>query len=562
MCFSTSTLFLYFTILLLTKHAISSFDPREATISSTHQALFSGQTTCQEIVSSFLSRIEALNGYTNAVIALDPDALAVADEMDLKLKTNSASPKDRRLFCIPTLLKDNFDTASLPTTGGSLSLADSRPSVDAPVVTALKDAGAVIVGKTNLHEMALEGLTVSSFGGQTLNPYDSSRTPGGSSGGTGAAVAASLAVWGTGSDTVNSLRSPASANGLFSIRPTRGLISRRGIIPNSYTQDAPGPIGRCVEDIAVALTVMASVGRDEEDNATWDVPEDWGTDYSAYLSSGELKGLRFGLVEGFFATEENEETKPVNGAMADVVAKLTAAGAIVVPIKGDPVFNSTAVQANLDTQRYEWRENLNSYLGRPDLLGKHPRSMEELYTSKSGDFLVIPAQHQYLEYALRASTTGLEYTTTVKEGIRHLREHLGQTFNIWNLDAMIYPEQQNLVVPVRSEKQYGRNGILAALTGSPVVAVPIGYSPAAEAAAKGVPIGMEILGRPWTEGKLLGTAGRMVEVGIAVPRRTPGWAEKVVEVKEYGSVPVVRPQRGNVPAEYPLGALGALGGDL
>lgn len=213
----------------------SAFDPREATISSTHHSLYTGRTTCVEVVSSFISRIEALNSKVNAILSLNANALAVARLYDVQLQANNGSYGP--LFCIPILLKDNFDTAGLATTGGSLSLADSLPSIDALSVKALKDAGAIILGKANLHELALEGISVSSLGGQTINPYDHTRTPGGSSGGSAAAVAASFAVFATGSDTVNSLRSPASANSLYSCRPTRGLISRTGIMPCSYSQD-------------------------------------------------------------------------------------------------------------------------------------------------------------------------------------------------------------------------------------------------------------------------------------------------------------------------------------
>lgn len=260
-----------------------SFDPREATIHSTHNALFTGLTDCRTIVHSFLSRIEALNNYTNAIISLDPTALSTASHLDELLASKNATTAP--LFCIPVLLKDNYDTASMPTTGGCAALAASQPTLDAPVVRALKEAGAIVLGKTNLHEMALEGITVSSLGGQTINPYDHTRTPGGkrgtdadlyrasgtnissgSSGGSGAAVAASFSVFATGTDTMNSLRSPASANSLFSCRPTRGLVSRSGIIPVSYTQDAIGPIARCVYDVAAALTVMADVGIDTADN--------------------------------------------------------------------------------------------------------------------------------------------------------------------------------------------------------------------------------------------------------------------------------------------------------
>lgn len=235
------------------------FDVREATISTVHASLFSGLTTCRDIVSSYIARIECFNTDINAIIALNPDALQIADTLDESLSRGNATGS---LFCIPILLKDNFDALPMPSTAGCLALKESTPVHDGPTVAAFRRAGAVILGKTNLHELALEGLSVSSLGGQTVNPYDLSRTPGGSSGGTGAAIAASFAVFGTGSDTVNSLRSPASANSLFSFRPTRGLISRAGVIPNSYTQDTIGAIGRSLPDIATALTVMAGVGYD------------------------------------------------------------------------------------------------------------------------------------------------------------------------------------------------------------------------------------------------------------------------------------------------------------
>ena len=285
-----------------------SFDVREASVSTIHLALLSGRATCRSIVESHLARIEAYNPLINAIITLNPHALADADEKDVLLAHGKMAGL---LFGIPILLKDSFDTADMPTTGGCLALKHSQPTIDAPVVTALKRASAIILGKTNLHEMALEGLSVSSLGGQTLNPYDHTRTPGGSSGGTGAAIAASFAVVGAGTDTVNSLRSPASANSLFSIRPTRGLISRSGIIPISHTQDAVGPMARNVEDLAITLTVIAGVGRDE-DHATQNIPDEvLGRDYINTPGGSSLQAKRFGLVQGFLNRNASDETDPV-----------------------------------------------------------------------------------------------------------------------------------------------------------------------------------------------------------------------------------------------------------
>ncbi|KAJ4379959.1 hypothetical protein N0V85_008789, partial [Neurospora sp. IMI 360204] len=176
------------------------FDIREATISSIHNALFTGLTTCHALISSYLARIEAFNPSLHAILSLNPHALDLASAIDLQLASGNSSVS-QPLLCIPVLLKDNFDTYDMPTTAGSLALANNTPSKDAPTVKALRRAGAIVLGKTNLHEFALEGISVSSLGGQTINPYHPTRTPGGSSGGTGAAIAANLAVLGTGTDT-------------------------------------------------------------------------------------------------------------------------------------------------------------------------------------------------------------------------------------------------------------------------------------------------------------------------------------------------------------------------
>lgn len=195
--FSLSLAVLNFNVLTIaaTSFTSESFDAREATIDSVHNALYSGISSCRDVVSSFIARIEAFNPTVNAIISLNPNALSIADAMDLQIASGNATGS---LFCIPVLLKDNYDTVDMNTTGGCLDLAGNKPMTDAPAVTALKNAGAIILGKTNLHELALEGLSVSSFGGQTINPYDHTRTPGGSSGGTGAAIGTSFAVFGTG----------------------------------------------------------------------------------------------------------------------------------------------------------------------------------------------------------------------------------------------------------------------------------------------------------------------------------------------------------------------------
>ncbi|KAF2740086.1 amidase signature enzyme [Polyplosphaeria fusca] len=530
------------------------FDAREATIDSVHHAIFSRLSTCREVISSFIARIEAFNNHTNAVVTLNPNALDIADSMDDALATGNATGS---LFCIPVLLKDNYDTAEMPTTGGNIALATSQPTVDATSVTALKNAGAVILGKTNLHELALEGLSVSSLGGQTINPYDSIRTPGGSSGGTGAAVAASFCVFGTGTDTVNSLRSPASANSLFSIRPTRGLITRTGIMPISYTHDVIGPIARSIKDVAVALTVMAASGYDAADNATGLVPSSHrNINYAASLTTGSLKGLRLGVINGFFNFTAAPEVTPVNEAMDAVMQQLETAGATLIPID-DTTYNATAIGNNLDVQRFEYRELMNQYLQRPSLSGDRPVTLNDLYSRKAingsdGDFLVVPMQYEYVNTALVSSTSNSTYLAK-QAGIRNLTLTLTGTFASNALDAIIYPEQKNLVVKIGSPLQSGRNGILAALTGYPVVTVPAGFSGATDTAPIGVPIGMEIMGRPWEEENLLQLAWQ-IELLTKI-RRAPIWARQSASVETYEKVPEVRPNTSNIPAVYPLGTL-------
>jgi len=526
----------------------ASFDVREATVAGIHNALFAGITTCRGVVSAFISRIEEFNPQINAIIALNPQALSVADDIDIRIASGNATGA---LLCVPVLLKDNYDFAGMPTTGGSRVLADNYPKGDAPTVRAMKDAGAIILGKANLHEFALEGISASTLGGQTINPYDLARTPGGSSGGSGAAIGANLAVIATGTDTVNSLRSPASANSLFSFRPTRGLISRAGVIPVSYHQDTLGAMARNPHDLAIALSVMASVGYDPRDNETASIPPDVvGKDYSASLHGSHLKGLRLGLLQGFINRTASPETTPVNDAMDAMVAHLTAAGAEVIPV-ADALYDAPAIGA-LDVQRFEYRELLDEYLSRssPD------KSFHSIYSNLSGgggpgDFLVLPSQYSYIRTAAVSSTTDADYTARLRD-IRNLTRHLQATFQTHDVDALIYPEQRNLVVPLGSPSQAGRNGILAALTGHPVVVVPAGFSTPTASAPIGVPVGMEILGRPWSDGFLLNVARQIGEL-VPVRRMAPFANASVEEVKSYEAVPVIRPDAGNIPAAYPLG---------
>ena len=246
---------------------MSQIELMEMTIGQIHQAMLSGQLSCRELTAGYLARIEAYDQTgpaLNSIIQVNPRALEEADRLDalFQQKGGLSGP----LHGIPVLLKDNVNTADMPTTAGSKSLEGFLPEHDAFITKKLREAGALVIAKTNLHEFAIWGETISSILGQTVNPYDLSRTPGGSSGGTGAAVACNFGVIGIGTDTINSIRSPASACALAGIRPTVGLVSRAGIVPYSLTQDTAGPICRTVEDCVRTLEVIA--GYDPEDEET------------------------------------------------------------------------------------------------------------------------------------------------------------------------------------------------------------------------------------------------------------------------------------------------------
>src|ERR1700720_4701869 len=295
----------------------SSFRLMETSIADIHKAMLAGTLTCHNLGQQYLGRIQAYDKQgpaVNSMLYINPASLKQADAFDQDFKrTHKLKP----LGCIPIVLKDNFDTSDMPTTAGSLTLKGAQPEKDAFAVKRLREAGALILGKANLQEFASGGISVSSLGGQVKNPYDLTRTPGGSSGGTGAAVAANLAVAGTGSDTGGSLRSPASANNLVGLRPSMGLISRDGIVPVSFTQDTIGPMTRNVSDTARMLDVMA--GYDPNDPVTSLSVGNIPKTYTAYLKNG-LKGARVGVVTNLFGS--GPEYEEVNKVMARALGVL------------------------------------------------------------------------------------------------------------------------------------------------------------------------------------------------------------------------------------------------
>jgi len=484
----------------------ADFPVEEATIADIHAAIAAGQVTCVQIVQAHLRRIDAYDQRgpaLNAIITINRAALDTAAEVD-RARTASRSPF-RPLECIPVILKDNFDTFDLPTTGGSVTFASSAPLTDAFVVKKLREAGAIVLAKANMTELALGGVTVSSLGGQTRNPYDLTRTPGGSSGGTGAAVAASFGVIGTGTDTGQSVRSPASAQALVGLRPTRGLVSRSGIIPVSPTQDEAGPIARTVRDTARMLDVMA--GYDPGDPITAFGAHRIPPTYTAVLDSGALTGARIGVLTEFFGREPvHEEVNLVTDAAIETMQR---AGAVIVRLS---IPGLDQLTQNIQVADYEAKAALDAYLA-----ARGPRTPVKSFEQ----FVARGEFHPYIKASLeaerRVSRDDAEYSTRLlRRG--DLRAAVMNAFAAHQIDAILYPHQRRLVVPI-GEEQVERNGVLSNSTGFPAIAFPGGFSRPTASAPLGVPVGIELLGPEWSEPALLRLAYAFEQ--LAKVRRPP-----------------------------------------
>ena len=464
----------------------------EATIAGIHAGFASGTLTCRQLVTEYLARIEAYDDdgpALNAILTVNPNALATAADMDTRYAADRSAVGP--LHCVPVVLKDNYDTADLPTTGGSVTLAESVPPDDAFVVQRLRAAGALILAKANLTELARGGTTVSSLGGQTRNPYDLTRTPGGSSGGTGAAIAANFAALGTGSDTGQSIRSPASAASLVGVRPTRGLVSRDGIIPLSTTQDAAGPITRTVEDAARMLDAIA--GYDPRDPITafslGKIPDS----YTHSLNRDGLAGARIGVLIDVFGTDAVHQD--VNDVTDTAIEQMAALGATMVRMS---IPDLDALTQSLSVSSFEAKIAFNAYLA--DLgLGAPVRTLEELIGR--GGF------HESIRRGLEADQqvadglTDPEYRRRLGRR-QSLRQAVMTAMSVHDLDAILYPHQRRVVARI-GEPQLERNGVLSNGTGFPAITVPGGFSAPSASAPLGVPIDIELLGAEWSEPRLI-----------------------------------------------------------
>ena len=466
----------------------AAYDPFEKSIGELQSAMAAGQTSSAGLVRFYLDRIAAYDQAgprLNAVLSINTRAVADARALDAERRTRG--PRGP-LHGVPVLLKDNYDTKDMPTTGGSLALLGNMPREDAFQVRKLRQAGAVILGKVNLHELALGLTTVSSFGGQTLDPYDPMRAPGGSSGGSGVAAAANFAVFSMGTDTSGSIRIPSSHNALVGLRPSAGLSSRAGIIPFGHTQDTGGPMARTVEDVAVVLD--ATVGYDPADPVTASSTGKIPATYTASLKRDALKGARIGVLNEFFGSAP--EDLDVGSIVHRAVDEMGIQGATAVDV-AVPNLAARLTASNLLSQ--ELKFYLGDYLkGSP---GASVTSVEELLASglhsSSLQGILDIANAQPADYL-----TSDDYKNRLAA-----RAALGQAIlavmDDNRLDVIVYPTARR-IAPQVGGNQIGSNAGLSAQTGFPALTVPAGYTPS------GFPVGVEMLGRPFAEPTLLALA--------------------------------------------------------
>ncbi|MCL2217878.1 MAG: amidase family protein [Defluviitaleaceae bacterium] len=456
----------------------------EMTIPRFHEALERGIFTCEELIKFYLWRIESLDRQINSIIAINSEAITRAKELDAVYAKNGLCGP---LHGVPVLLKDNCETFDMPTTAGSKSLEGWLSGSDAAVTQKLREAGAIILAKVNLHEFAIWGETISSILGQTINPYDFTRTAGGSSGGTGAAIAADFGLVGIGTDTINSIRSPSSANSLCGIRPTVGLCDTGGIVSYSNTQDVVGPMARTVEDAVRTLDVIANHGRRP-------------ASYIISLKPGGLKNKRIGVLESFFG--KNQENEPVNQVVKPALSELEKAGvqlvSVCLPI--DSAWLTTDVSVHL----YELKEYLAEYLTQKQA---PVRSIDDIlasgkYSTNIKDVLL----------AANGLGTGMTEYSRRLELAGELRQSLLELFKRESLDALVFPHQQQLVCKIGG-KQAQRNGVLASVLGWPSIVVPCGFSPD-EKTPVGIPVGIEFMARPFEEPAL-------IEIAYGFEQSTP-----------------------------------------
>ena len=478
---------------------VRPFELDEVTIADLQAGMSSGKFSSRAITEKYLARIEEIDRRgpaVNSVLEINPEAHSIAESLDRERQEKKARGP---LHGIPVLIKDNIDTADkMQTTAGSLALLGSRPSKDSFVAQKLREAGAVILGKTNLSEWANIRSSHSSSGwsgrgGQTKNPYVLDRNPCGSSSGSGAAVAANLCAAAIGTETDGSVVCPSSANGLVGIKPTVGLVSRSGIIPIAHSQDTAGPMTRTVRDAAILLTALAGV--DARDTPTGDSVGKTSTDYTKFLDPNGLKGARIGVARKYFGFND-----AVDHFMEHVIDEIKKQGAVIVDpadLESHGKFDDTELTVLL----YELKADLNIYLA-----GREPESQVhslkeviEFNDHNAEKEMPYFGQDLFIKAEAKGPLTSNEYLDALEANRRlSRREGIDGVMGKFHLEAILAPTGGPawLTDLANGDHSSGGSSNAAAVAGYPNINVPAGF-------VFGMPIGISFFGRAWSEPTLL-----------------------------------------------------------
>ncbi len=482
------------------KPAGKEFALEEKTVAELQQAMTDGKYTSRTLCEMYLQRIEEIDkveGGLNAVIERNPDALALADALD---KERQEGKVRGPLHGIPVMVKDNIDTADkMMTTAGSLALAGNIAGEDAFIIKQLRQAGAVLLGKTNLSEWANFRSTRSSSGWsgrgrQTRNPYALDRSPCGSSSGSGAAVSANLCAITIGTETNGSIVCPASANGIVGIKPTVGLWGRSGIIPISATQDTAGPMARTVADAVALLGPLT--GTDPGDERTKESEGKRYADYTQFLDKEGLQGKRIGVLRSTFGFHEK-----VDRIMAQALATMAQAGATVI----DPVEIKTINEfgdAGYQVLLYEFKDGVNNYLASANANVNSLAEVIAFNKANRDESMPYFAQEILEEAQAKGDLNEKEYTGALKKVLLLSRQKgIDATLKAHNLDAIVAPTGGPAwcIDLINGDHYGGGSSSLAARAGYPNITVPAGY-------VAGLPVGVSMFSGAWQEPKLIAMA--------------------------------------------------------
>ena len=479
----------------------ASVDLSNATVADLQAAMDKGTLSSEQLIQMSLARIKAYDDAgpkLNALILVNSHALEQARALDIERKAKG--PRSV-LHGVPVILKDNHDTADMPTTGGSVFLDGSIPPDDAFIVKKLREAGAVVLAKSNLSEFASSARTngFSSLGGQTLNPHDLARGPAGSSGGSGASVAAWYAPIALGTDTGGSIRNPCSVNGLACLKPTRGLLSRDGIIPLGLSFDTSGPMARSVYDVAAALGTMTGI--DSADAATATSAGKFHRNYTQFLDAKALQGARLGVLVDYAGADDD-----VKKVFATTRAKLESLGATLVEIKL-PEFILERQSIHETLRPGEFKVQIGTYLS--TLKPGYPRTLADLialsenFKPKAGQ---LSNPSRWAQFKTEQAGYDLDdpiYLSAKAHGPALITGHLEGLLYKYGLDAFIYPTNpvpaQRLDIDYSAPRPASATSI-ANITGFPDVIVPAGITSAK------LPVTLSFMGSSYSEPRLLALA--------------------------------------------------------